>query len=282
MKYTSIWVVRKLDDPNCDRVRTVVSDLHQALPNLKILESERDITPDTLIVSVGGDGTAIEAMKLSANYAAEVMCFNLGRIGFLADYQPRRLLEYVQRLHDAADSVAVEERSLIVGWTNIWEQGETATAVNDIVISRLYADEMLEYDLFVNGAYGGSHRANGVIMSTPTGSTAYALAAGGAILHPSVECIQIVPIAPATMTSRPIIVASKSTIKIKVNAKALRGESKQVVVRADGQVCALGCVDENETSHCVSISANSTKARVIHYAGWNYFDVLTEKLNWNK
>lgn len=279
MKYETVYFVPKLDDPESPRVRALMQDFKKQLDLQGVTGQLDKVNDKTLIVSVGGDGTAIEAMKIGAQGGADVMCFNLGRIGFLADFEPNRVYEYIRAID--GEHTQVEERMLLVA--NNYA-GDTEVAVNDIVISRLYADEMLVYDLFVDGAYAGSHRANGVIVSTPTGSTAYALSAGGAILHPEVECFQIVPIAPTTLNSRPIIVAAKAEIKIKVDLKSLRGESKKVVVRADGQVTAVGNdeKDEQATAHNVVIKAFPNKARVLHQSHWNYFDVLTQKLYWNK
>lgn len=282
MKYSNYWIERKLDDPNNDRVNVVVDDIKTMLRDLSdITGYPEKISPiETLIISVGGDGTAISAMKIGAYYDADVMCVNLGRIGFLADYHPQRVIEYFQSMMQ--DNVSkVEYRSLL----NADHIDGPILAVNDFVISRLFADEMLEYELFVDGSYAGAHRANGVIISTPTGSTAYALAAGGAILHPTVECVEIVPIAAATMTSRPIIVSSKSEILVKIDLTKLRGSSKQVVVRADGQVTPAGFQDDTDLytkTLKVNISTFEKKARILHQAHWNFFDVLTEKLNWNK
>lgn len=279
MKYETVYFVPKLDDPDSPRVRALMQDFKKQLNLELVTGSPEKVNDKTLIVSVGGDGTAVQAMKIGAQGGADVMCFNLGRIGFLADYEPNRVYEYIRAIE--GEHMMVEERTLLEA--NNYN-GDTEVAVNDIVISRLYADEMLQYDLFVDGAYGGSHRANGVIISTPTGSTAYALSNGGAILHPEVECLEIVPIAPATLTSRPIIVSAKAEIKIKVDLKSLRGNSKQVIVRADGQVSSVGNdeKDENATAHNVVIKAFPNKARVLHQSHWNYFDVLTQKLYWNK
>lgn len=280
MKYDKVWLVRKLDDPESIRVKAVIDDIMSAADLEDITGHKDKVDDSTLIVSIGGDGTAIEAMKIGALGQADVMCFNLGRIGFLADYEPNRVFEYFTNML-RGDSQKIEHRSLL---SAIGNQNSTL-AVNEIAVSRLYADEMIVYELFIDGAYAGSHRANGVIASTPTGSTAYALSAGGAILHPNVDVIQIVPIAPATMTSRPIIVSAASDIIIKVNVKQLRGASKQVIVRADGQVTDLSWKDDADDvkiAHAVKITGSPNKARIIHPAHWNYFDVLTEKLNWNK
>jgi NAD+ kinase len=279
MKYDKVWLVRKLDDPESIRVKAVIDDIMSSADLEDITGQKDKVDDNTLIVSIGGDGTAIEAMKIGAQGNGFVMCFNLGRIGFLADYEPNRVFEYFTNILQGG-AIRFEERALLSAVGN----QNTTLAVNEIGVSRLYADEMIVYELFIDGAYAGSHRANGVIASTPTGSTAYALSAGGAILHPNVDVIQIVPIAPATMTSRPIIVSAASEIIIKVNVKQLRGKSKQVIVRADGQVTDLSFTEENEDkiAHAVKITGSSNKARIIHPAHWNYFDVLTEKLNWNK
>lgn len=280
MKYNSMFLVPKLDDPNSPRVRAVCQDVKNVLDLPEIGDTE-SVDENTLVVAVGGDGTAIEAMKIGAAHDADVMCFNLGRIGFLADYEPTRVFEYIRGI--ANGHSIIEERTIIQAATA--ESLGIQIAVNDIVVSRLYADEMLVYDLFVDGAYAGSHRANGVIISTPTGSTAYALSAGGAILHPCTDVVQIVPVAPSTMTSRPIIVPASAEIIIKVDLKSIRGNSKQIVVRSDGQVTPLGAEwtnDEDPMSHQVHINAYPKKARILHQSHWNYFDVLTQKLYWNK
>jgi NAD+ kinase len=215
----------------------------------------------------------LEAMRVAARADATAIGVNLGRIGFLTDISVQEHLTHaiaaaILRLTDTF----IEERLLLEpSFGNM-------LAINEVSISQLYADAMITYRLIIGDVDAGVHRANGLLISTPTGSTAYSLSVGGALMLPEMDAIQIVPVAPSTMTSRPIIVPSTTSIQLQVWGGA-------VTVRADGQILDTAPVSKDSTPsksdpYKLTVKPYARKAKVLHFSGWNFFDVLTEKLGW--
>lgn len=272
-QFASIHVVPKLNAAGdlsiTSVVNLVVATAHRL--NVKVV-GPTDVKRDTLVVAVGGDGTMLEAMRIAARANATAIGVNLGRIGFLTDISKQEHLTHaiaaaLLRLTDTF----VEERTLLQ--TSV----DKGLAVNEVSVSQMYADSMITYRLLIGNVDAGVHRANGLLVSTPTGSTAYSLSVGGALLMPEMDAIQIVPVAPSTMTSRPIIVPASTSIE-------LHAWGGDITIRADGQivddVAAAGWTPTKECPYKVTISPFKNKAKILHFAGWNFFDVLTEKLGW--
>lgn len=272
-QFNTVHIVPKLNaatDPSTLAVLDLIMTTAVRL-NASVI-GKAAVNEDTLVIAVGGDGTMLEAMRIAATANATAIGVNLGRIGFLTDISVQQHLTHalaaaILRLTDTF----IEERTLLQTSLN------GALAVNEVSVSQLYADSMITYRLLIGNVDAGVHRANGILVSTPTGSTAYSLSVGGALMMPEMDAIQIVPVAPSTMTSRPIIVPSSTHIELHV-------WGGNVTVRADGQI-----VDDKVESwrpptktdpHKITIRPYQNKAKILHFAGWNFFDVLTEKLGW--
>lgn len=275
--FKSILLVPKLNaakDPSVQQVMDLILRTAGRL-TIDILHDKNDerFGHDTLVIAIGGDGTMLEAMRVAARVNATAVGVNLGRIGFLTDIGVQEHITHaiaaaILRLTDTF----IEERILLQ--TSL---GETL-AVNEVSVSQLYADAMITYRLLIGNVDAGIHRANGILISTPTGSTAYSLSVGGALMMPEMDAIQIVPVAPSTMTSRPIIVPSTTPVELHV-------WGGDVVVRADGQivqdVITEGFITSSkENPYKITVTPFKNKAKILHFAGWNFFDVLTEKLGW--
>ena len=167
-------------------------------------------------VAIGGDGTMLGAARAMAAYKVPVIGINAGRLGFITDI----VLEDMNRLLPAMllGQYVADERSMLEG--SVWREDNLlfeGLAVNDIGISHGRALGMVEYTVYVDGLQMAVQRADGVLVSTSTGSTAYAMAAGGPIMHPSVSSMLLVPIAPHTLSNRPIVLGSHTKIDIEVN-----------------------------------------------------------------
>lgn len=274
--FTSIFLVPKLNaakDPTILRIVDLITDTAERL-NVRIIEGRTDteLGENTLVVAIGGDGTMLEAMRIAAEANATAIGVNLGRIGFLTDVS---LEEHLTHAIAAAllclTDTFVEERILLKTSIN------STLAVNEVSVSRLYADSMITYQLRVGNVDAGVHRANGILVATPTGSTAYSLSVGGALMMPDMKAIQIVPVAPSTMTSRPIIVPARMPIELLV-------WGGDVTVRADGQIVDTAQegdkVPTRDNPYRLTIAPYKHTANILHFDGWNFFDVLTEKLGW--
>lgn len=270
--FYSVHIVPKLNSESDPIVQAICSALTDtAYANGAEVVPRSQISGSTLIVAVGGDGTMLEAMRLSAKY--DTVCFgiNLGRIGFLTDFSvktPSRFGTLEQMFGDLLrDKIAfrVENRTALV----VDLESSYTIACNEFSVAPPTSDTMLRYHLWINEVSAGVHRANSLMVSTATGSTAYSLAAGGSLMYPTLDAFQIVPVAPATLTSRPILVPATSTIRLDII------DPGSVQLRADGQVVSTGMKQVTFRNYIHPV-------QLLHLPGWNYFETLTEKLGWIK
>lgn len=223
-----------------------------------------------LVIVVGGDGTLLAAARELAKSGVPILGVNRGRLGFLTDITPEDLEERVLRV---LRGEYVEEQRFLLD-ANVRRNGEPigfGTAFNDIVLHPGRSMRMIGFDLHVEGQFVYSQRSDGLIVSTPTGSTAYSLSAGGPIMHPRLDAIVLVPMYPHTLSSRPIVVDGNSEIKIVI------GEANETYPRisCDGQIditCAPG--------DSITIAKKPFKIRLIHPTNHNFYATCREKLGW--
>jgi NAD+ kinase len=223
-----------------------------------------------LAIVVGGDGTLISCARLMAERGIPLVGINLGRLGFLTDIPADNLQSAIEAVL-GGDFIS-EQRTLLAGSVRRASQTLFSTlAFNDIVVSRGAMGSMIEFAVTVDGEFIYSLRADGLIVATPTGSTAYALSAGGPILHPSLQAIALVPISPHTLSNRPVAIRSSSKVEITL----VRG----LDARANFDVQAFW---ELEPGDVVSVSASPRLATLLHPKGYRYFSMLRQKLRWNE
>lgn len=223
-----------------------------------------------LIIVVGGDGTLLSMARDSHLANARLCGVNRGRLGFLTDILPQNL---EAQLGDILDGQFCEEERFLLN-ADIFRDGEkiaSGTAFNDIVVHRTDVARMIELTTSVNDHFVNTHHADGVIVASPTGSTAYALSAGGPLLHPGLDAIALVPICPHTLSNRPIVVTSDSRIDIELT------DPKEF----EGQVTFDGHLKHPlRSGDRVRISRTEGKVRLIHPTDYDYFQILRAKLNW--
>ena len=270
MTNTGIYTIKKLDDPNNENVLRVLADINRASEMLNWVQHDKIKNDTGLLIAIGGDGTMMHGLKLSAAHQIPVIGFNLGKLGFLAEYSPHSVLE---TLALAIKNALVLERRTLLECTI---ENTTYTAVNEIVFSPLYADKMLRYQFEVNNIFSGKHLANGVMVSTPTGSTAYALSSGGTILQPEVPAFEIIPIAAVSLNARGVVVANTSDIKVSLYT----GQDVEYMVSADGQR-VFQYKSKNKEVLEFKLKKAPNEALVLHHPDWNFFTTLSEKLKWN-
>lgn len=225
-----------------------------------------------LCVVVGGDGTLLNAARSLSHYDTPLLGYNLGQMGFLTDISVQHLQAQLDKI--LGGEYREESRALLHASIN--RQGEVinqSCALNDVVVHKWHGARMLEYQTFIDGQFLNSSRADGLIVSTPTGSTAYALSGGGPILHPSLQAIVLVPICPHTMTFRPIVVHADCTVEVVVTD--CNQTEAQVV--CDGQI-SLGLQAEDR----IIIRRHNHMIRLIHPENYDYYAILRAKLHWGK
>ena len=223
-----------------------------------------------LAVVIGGDGTMLNIARTFAPFDTALVGVNLGRLGFLTDIPLDAMCETIGSVLDGAYSV--EERMLLAA--EIHTEGTRrfqVLAFNDVVVSKGVKGGMIEFDVHIDGQFVYTLRSDGIIVASPTGSTAYALSSGGPILHPSVNVMALVPVCPHTLSNRPIAVSSNATVEITMRTAldalahfdnhshfALREDDRLIVKRFD---------------HCI---------RLLHPPGYSYYHMLREKLHWSE
>ncbi len=222
-----------------------------------------------LVIVLGGDGTLISAARLLGSKETPVLGVNLGRLGFLTE---TRVDEVINSLDDFLnDDYKLEKRMKL--HCHIEEEGLKTLEIevlNDVVINKSDLARIIEMDVYIDGDFVNRYRADGLIISTPTGSTAYNLAAGGPIVHPETETIIISPICPHALTNRPIVVNDSSHIEIK-----LRSRDENVSITYDGQVWRS--IDPAMT---ISVKKAKSPTVLVVPKNKNYYSLLREKLGW--
>jgi NAD+ kinase len=239
------------------------ADLSQV--TLKQLVNEVD-----LVISLGGDGTLLTAARALVDIDTPLLGINLGRLGFLADVSFDRFETYLDAVVEGR--YTVEQRFFIQGdFFQGDERISSHIALNDIILHSFESSSMIEYEISSGGALIHIQRADGVIVTTPTGSTAYALSGGGPIMHPSLETLTIVPICPHTLSNRPIVLPSDQPIEVRL------GQDSQVAkVSYDGH-STTRFSNENR----VLITRYPRSLTLLHPEDYDYFRVLRAKLYWS-
>ncbi|HXH14324.1 MAG TPA: NAD(+)/NADH kinase [Alphaproteobacteria bacterium] len=222
-----------------------------------------------LIIVLGGDGTLLSVARLVEGKDVPLLGVNLGSLGFMTEVTIGELFPVLDDV--LTGHFTVSERVMLN--CHVHRQGERiaqAVVLNDVVINKGALARIIEMEAYVDGVYVNTFRADGLIISTPTGSTAYSLAAGGPILYPSLEALIINPICPFTLTNRPLVIPD--TVKIEV---ILVKDNEDVMVTLDGQVgVALRYRD------VIEIRKAETRLKLIECPGKNYFEILRTKLKW--
>ncbi len=221
-----------------------------------------------LAVVIGGDGTMLGFAREMAPYGIPLLGINQGRLGFITDIPIERWRESLAPV--LAGDYEVEPRAMLEG--EVWRDGEviyTGLALNDVVVSRGATAGMVELKIEVGEQFVANMRADGLIVASPTGSTAYALSAGGPILHPSIAGWLLVPIAPHTLSNRPIVLPDLGEVRLEIVA------GRDASVNFDMQ--SLASLLHGDT---ITVRRSQHQVRFLHPKGWSYYATLRRKLRW--
>ncbi len=223
-----------------------------------------------LAIVLGGDGTMLSIARLLAPYAVPLIGINQGRLGFMTDIPLEGMAASVEAI---LRGECVPEDRILLHASLVRDGVEIshALAFNDVVFSRGATGAMIEFEVFIDTQFVYSQRSDGLIVSTPTGSTAYSLASGGPILHPTVPAITLVPICPQSLSNRPIAVNDSSVVEFVLT----RGSDTHV--HFDGQ--SHQAVLERDR---VILRRYHNTLRILHPIGYNYYDMLRHKLHWGE
>lgn len=223
-----------------------------------------------LAVVVGGDGTMLNIARMLVSYDVPLIGINQGRLGFLTDLSVDTMFETLDEM--LAGKYTTERRMLL--YAEIIRDGVSvfgSLALNDVVLYRGMSSGMIEFEVRVNNEYVNTLRSDGLIVTTPTGSTAYALSSGGPILHPSLDLIALVPVCPHTLSNRPIVIGPDASVEIQMHSAA------NVRINCDSH----SCYDLEQTDSIIVRRFPKT-VRLLHSVNHSYYRMLREKLGWSE
>ncbi len=231
----------------------------------------KELAPQVdFIISLGGDGTMLATARAMGTVEKPILGVNLGQLGFLTQLTPDQL--EVALGHVADGNYQVEERLILKTEIVDGEQLEYPYALNDIVIDRGGVSRVINLSLYCGDEYICSYTADGLIVATPTGSTAYSLAVGGPILNPKMKAFIASPISPFSLTSRPIVFPADLALEVRI-----RSEHGQALLTIDGQVAtrfsATGSIKVSKAKHSI---------KFITFADSSFYDILRRKLHWGR
>ncbi|MBL8448377.1 MAG: NAD kinase [Dechloromonas sp.] len=223
-----------------------------------------------LAIVLGGDGTMLNAARRLARYGVPLVGVNQGRLGFMTDIARSDMLSCMD---DLLDGRFTAEKRMLLDAEVLREGREVAAnlALNDLVVDKGAIGRMIELELFIDGEFIYNLRSDGLIVSTPTGSTAYALSAGGPILHPTLTGIALVPLCPHALTNRPVLVNDTAEIELRITY------ADDPRVHFDGQVTL-----DLRAQDCVRLRRSEYSICFLHPPGYRYFAMLRQKLQWSE
>jgi NAD+ kinase len=285
-EFTRIGLMARLKQPEVvETVRRLAEFLSGGRYQVLVEQETADQLPDNkinacdfelfatnidLAIVVGGDGSMLRAARDLADYDVPILGVNRGRLGFLTDILPE---EIEQRVCSVLAGEYVESNRFLLQ-TTISRNDQiigTGSALNDVVLHPGQSVRMMEFELYIGGKFVNSQRSDGLIVATPTGSTAYALSGGGPILDPALDAIVVVPMNPHTLSSRPIVVHGNNDIVIRVGSR----NELFPYVTCDGQNHV-----ETEPGDVIDISKRPGEIRFIHPADHNFYQICRTKLGW--
>ncbi|MDH5485579.1 MAG: NAD(+) kinase [Gammaproteobacteria bacterium] len=244
------------------------------IENVDISLADRDTLGQSsdLAIIVGGDGTFLSAVRALADHKIPVLGINLGRLGFLVDISPVDMLENLEQILNG--HYVAESRFLLTA--QVMRDGKVlhqADAFNDVVVHIRDVARMIEFETFINGQFVNYQRADGLVVSTPTGSTAYALSSGGPLLHATLDAMVLVPICPHTLTNRPLVVNADSLVEIVIG----KDEQTTSQLTLDGQTAY-----NIRPGDKIQIRRKPSYINLVHPESYDYYHILRKKLRWSE
>jgi NAD+ kinase len=267
-KIKTVGIVVK---PNHAEALETAQELSVWLGQRGISAKQKDFDNVDLAVVLGGDGTMISAARLLQNLEVPVLGINYGSLGYLTEFR-------IEELYDALETIFLGDfetdgrMTLDVTHERNGKILSINRVLNDVVINKAALARIIEIEATLDGLYINEFRADGLIIATPTGSTAYNLSAGGPIVFPSMNAVVITPICPFTLSNRPIVVPDSAEIELR-----LKTANEEVVLTLDGQIGF-----ELTTQDVIKVAKSKTTLNLIKPHNRNYFDVLRNKLRWGR
>lgn len=267
----TVWLaahgIQLVGEPALERERIE----HETGCAVEVRESDELAADIDLLLVLGGDGTMIATARLVGDSEVPVLGVNYGSLGYLAEFRIEEMLPALESILQG--NYRLDRRVMLsVQHVRGEESLRQGRALNDVVINKSALARIIEIEAYLNEQFVNSFRADGLIISTPTGSTAYNLSAGGPVIYPSMNAIVVTPICPFTLSNRPIVVPDDAQIELR-----LKTEKEEVALTLDGQLGFPLKVGDR-----VLIRKSKTTFNIVQPMNRNYFDVLRDKLRWGR
>lgn len=269
-QFQCVAIVGRQDDPRVAEPMQVLSD-HLTKVGITLLAEDEAANAD-LIIAIGGDGTMLYASSRARDSNAPILGINRGRLGFLADVTPDEMIssvDHVLRGDYTTDSRLMLQARLL---SSSGEE-QTAFALNDVVLQRSETGRMVDFETRISGRYVNTHSGDGLIVATPTGSTAYALSCGGPIIEPQLDAIVVVPVCPHTLTDRPIVISANQSIEVRL----IERDDTKAEITVDG--LSMGSIRPDDK---LLICAANNRVTLVHPPGYDFYEILRSKLFWGR
>lgn len=225
-----------------------------------------------LIIAIGGDGTMLYAARLASDKDVPLLGVNRGRLGFLADITPDEMLTSVD--HVLSGNYTRDSRLQLQATLKHPDgTANTAVALNDVVLQRRETGRMVDFETRVGDHYVNTHAGDGLVVATPTGSTAYALSCGGPIIEPQLNAVVVVPVCPHTLTDRPIVIPAEQTIEVRL----LQRDDTNAEISVDGH--SIGVIQPDDR---LLVRSAPCRMTLIHPPGYDFYSILRSKLLWGR
>ena len=225
-----------------------------------------------LVIAIGGDGTMLHASRLARESGTPILGINRGRLGFLADVTPDEMIASVEQV---LNGNYTRDTRMLLEARVIRDDGEEsiAYALNDVVLKRRETGRMVDFSTRVDGAFVNTHSGDGLIVATPTGSTAYSLSCGGPIISPQLDAVVVVPVCPHTLTDRPLVIPARQSIEVEL----LERDGTTASITVDGR--PMGRIRPIDS---LQISAAEQRITLVHPPSYDFFEILRSKLFWGR
>ncbi|MBT5862542.1 MAG: NAD(+) kinase [Gammaproteobacteria bacterium] len=268
--FQNIVIIGRKEDP---RVGEPLQLLSQHLIKVGASLLHRDeIAAADLVIAIGGDGTMLHASRLTRESGIPILGINRGRLGFLADVTPDEMITSVD--HVLSGNYTTDTRLVLEArLQRASGKDEVAFALNDVVLQRRETGRMVDFETRIANRYVNTHSGDGLIVATPTGSTAYALSCGGPIIEPHLDAVVIVPVCPHTLTDRPIVVSADRLVEVTL----LQRDETKAEITVDG--FSLGGISPTDK---LRISAANKRVTLVHPPGYDFYEILRSKLFWGR
>jgi NAD+ kinase len=263
-------VVKVVEFLNSKSINVLINEPLRCVAGIEVISTSDFPQKCDLTIAIGGDGTILSAARLLAGSELAVVGVNVGRLGFLADVT---LAHLEQELEDILSGDFREDTRFLLSASMLHSDSPIGTAMNDVVIHTHQSINMIEFETYINGRFLNSQRADGLVISTPTGSTAYAMSAGGPILDVDIDAVCLVSVCPHTLSNRPLVISATNTIDIILSEQT----SNTALVTCDGRPGHI-----LQPGQGIRIQRHSANIKLLHLSNHDHYSILRAKLEWGK